>query len=240
MERPIEELQHRLGYQFSNIAYLRQALTHSSYSNELGVSKHHLLCNERLEFLGDSVLSIITSDYLYRTFPEYPEGILTRIRSELVCEKALAGYSETIGLGDFLLLGKGESQTGGARKPAVIADAFEAVLAAIYLDAGGLDALRTVEKVLLPFLTEAIQNQVAPRGYRADSKSRLQEFIQQDKEQKGQLEYRHVGESGPDHDKTFVVELYLDSNRIGKGVGHSKKDAEQAAATEALELFGIE
>ena len=238
MERRIEELQVRLGYRFSGLDYLKQAMTHSSYSNELGVPRHHLLCNERLEFLGDAVLSVITSDYLYRNFPDCPEGVLTRIRAELVCERALAGYAEQVGLGGCLLLGKGENQTGGAKKPAILADAFEALLAAIYLDADG--DVEAVRRVLLPFLTEGIKEQDTSHGYRIDSKSLLQEFIQRDKEQKGLLVYRHVSESGPDHNKTFLVELYLDSNRIGRGEGHSKKDAEQNAAAEALALFGIE
>ncbi len=238
--RSIDELQKRLGYRFSNVSYLRQALTHSSYSNETGARNHHLLCNERLEFLGDSVLSLITSEYLYARFSEYPEGVLTRVRAALVCEDALATYAEQIGLGEFLLLGKGESNSGGSKKPAVIADAFEAVLAAIYLDAGAEKPLETVRTVLLPFIEEAVKTRGDLGGYHADSKSRLQEFIQQDKEQKGQIEYRLVDESGPDHNKTFVVELYLDSNRIGQGSGHSKKLAEQRAASAALSLFGID
>lgn len=239
MALPLEELEKRIGYRFSDVKYLRRALTHSSYSNETGARNHHLLCNERLEFLGDSVLSLITSEYLYRQFPELPEGDLTRIRAAVVCEEALASYSERIGLGDFLLLGKGETNSGGAKKPAVIADAFEAVLAAIYLDAGA-NGLCAVSAFLLPLIKEAVGRIPTSGGYHADSKSGLQEFIQRDREQKGTLEYRLIGESGPDHNKTFVVEVYLDSNRIGRGEGHSKKQAEQAAARDALELFGIE
>lgn len=235
---PTEQLQERIGYRFHNIHYLKQALTHSSYANETGAHNHHLLCNERLEFLGDSVLSLVTSDYLYRTFPNLPEGDLTRMRAATVCEEALASYSRKLGLGDFLLLGKGERNTGGADKPAVIADAFEAILAAIYLDAtGGNEGMRAVSAFLLPFIEEAVKNLPDAGGYHADSKSRLQEFVQKDK---GQPEYRLVDESGPDHNKTFVVEVYLDSNCIGRGTGHSKKTAEQAAARDALSLFGIE
>ncbi|MBQ9131968.1 MAG: ribonuclease III [Clostridia bacterium] len=240
MALSLEELQKRIGYRFRDLQYLRRAVTHSSYSNETGARNHHLLCNERLEFLGDSVLSLITSEYLYGRFPELPEGDLTRMRAATVCEEALASYAEQIGLGDFLLLGKGESNSGGSRKPAVIADAFEAILAAIYLDAGAPDGLGAVSAFLLPFIKDAVDRLPDAGGYHTDSKSRLQEFVQKDKEQKGQLKYLSAGESGPDHNKTFVVEVYLDSNRIGRGSGHSKKSAEQAAARDALQLFGIE
>ena len=233
----LEELQKRIGYTFCDQELLKRALTHSSYSNETGARNHHLLCNERLEFLGDSVLSLITSEYLYRSFPELPEGDLTRIRAATVCEGALASYAERIGLGEFLLLGKGERQSGGSKKPAVIADAFEAILAAIYLDVGNADALQTVSDFLLPFIKEAVSSLPDVGGYHTDSKSRLQEFVQKDK---GTPEYRLVSESGPDHNKTFVVEVYLDSNCIGRGQGHSKKYAEQAAAKAALVLFGID
>ncbi len=236
MSLPLEELQRRIGYRFQNPQYLRQAVTHSSYANETGAHNHHLLCNERLEFLGDSVLALITGNYLYGRFPSLPEGDLTRMRAATVCEDALASYSRKLGLGEFLLLGKGERNSGGADKPAVIADAFEATLAAIYLDAGA-DGLATVSKFLLPFIEEAVNHLPDAGGYHSDSKSRLQEFVQKDK---GQLEYRLTGEHGPDHNKTFSVEVYLDSNRIGCGQGHSKKIAEQAAAKDALHLFGIE
>ena len=235
---PLEELQKRIGYTFRDQELLKRALTHSSYSNETGARNHHLLCNERLEFLGDSVLSLITSEYLYSNFPELPEGDLTRIRAATVCEGALASYSEQIGLGEFLLLGKGERQSGGAKKPAVIADAFEAILAAIYLDAGAMQGMAAVSAFLLPYIKEAVAALPDVSSSHIDSKSRLQEFVQQDKEQKAALEYRLISESGPDHNKTFTVELYLGANCIGHGQGHSKKQAEQIAARAALELFG--
>lgn len=237
MALSLEELQSRIGYTFHDVELLRRAVTHSSFSNETGARNHHLLCNERLEFLGDTVLSLITSEYLYQSFPELPEGDLTRMRAAIVCESALADFAGKIGLGDFLLLGKGERQSGGARKPAVIADAFEAILAAIYLDAGGMQALQIVSDFLLPFIRQAVATLPDLGGYHADSKSRLQEFVQKDK---GTPEYRLVSEHGPDHNKTFVVEVYLDSNCIGRGQGHSKKSAEQAAAKAALVLFGID
>ena len=238
MARPLEELQERIGYHFRDIRYLERAVTHSSFSNETGARNHHLLCNERLEFLGDSVLSLITSDYLYKHFSDLPEGDLTRIRAATVCEEALAAYSEKICLGDYLLLGKGEGQSGGAKKPAILADAFEAVLAAIYTDAGGMNGIGAVSDFLLPFIKDAVTRLPETGGTHIDSKSRLQEFVQQDKEIRDVLEYRLVKESGPDHNKTFEVALYLGANRIGYGRGHSKKAAEQAAARVALELFG--
>ena len=235
----LDVLQERVGYRFGDIKYLDRAITHSSYSNETGARNHHLLCNERLEFLGDSVLSLVVSNYLYTHFSEYPEGTLTRIRSAVVCEAALASFAEKIGLGEFLLLGRGEAQNGGAGKPAILADAFEALLAAIYLDAGSEDGMRAVAGFLLPYVKSAIDALPEMGDVRIDSKSRLQEFIQQDREQKDVLEYRLVGESGPDHNKTFTVELYLGANCIGSGKGHSKKVAEQAAAKAALSLFGL-
>lgn len=235
----LDVLQERIGYHFGDVGYLERALTHSSYSNETGARNHHLLCNERLEFLGDSVLSLVVSNYLYTHFSEYPEGTLTRIRSAVVCEAALASFAEKIGLGEFLLLGRGEAQNGGAEKPAILADAFEALLAAIYLDAGTKDGMKSVASFLLPLVKTAINALPEMGDVRIDSKSRLQEFIQQDREQKEVLEYRLVGESGPDHNKTFTVALYLGANCIGNGKGHSKKAAEQAAAKAALSLFGL-
>ena len=232
-------LQERIGYRFGDVRYLERAITHSSYSNETGARNHHLLCNERLEFLGDSVLSLVVSNYLYTHFSEYPEGTLTRIRSAVVCEAALASFAEKIGLGEFLMLGRGEAQNGGAEKPAILADAFEALLAAIYLDAGAEDGMKSVASFLLPLVKSAMDVLPEMGDVRIDSKSRLQEFIQQDREQKDVLEYRLVGESGPDHNKTFTVDLYLGANCIGSGKGHSKKAAEQAAAKAALSLFGL-
>lgn len=237
MPLPLEELQARIGYFFRDVRILQRAVTHSSYSNETGARNHHLLCNERLEFFGDAVLSVITSDYLYRTFPELPEGDLTRVRAAAVCEEALASFATELGLGDFLLLGKGESQSGGAKKPAVIADAFEAMLAAICLDAGGIEGIPTVAKILLPFIERKVASLPTTAASRSDSKSLLQEIIQRDGLH--QMEYRVVAESGPDHDKTFSVEVYMDSNCIGRGSGHSKRQAEQAAANDALGLFGV-
>lgn len=238
MPMPTEELQKRIGYTFRNQAYLERALTHSSFANETGAHNHHLRCNERLEFLGDSVLSLIASRYLFARFPDYKEGELSQMRSRIVCEEALCGYAKQFGLGDFLLLGKGETKSGGAQKPAILADAFEAILAAMYLDAGD-NALQRVSDFLLPFLIHAVDEQDGKALL--DHKSMLYKFIQQDthEESISDLEYRLVSANGPDHAKTFEVELYLASNRIGRGKGTTIQQAEQEAAADALDLFGI-
>ena len=238
MARHLDELQKKIGYTFRDVRYLERAVTHSSYANETGARNHHLFCNERLEFLGDSVLSVLASRYLFRRFPEYPEGKLSQLRSKIVCEKALYGFSEQLELGDFLLLGKGEANNGGAQKPAILADAFEAILAAIYLDAGD-DGLNCVSAFLMPFLIHAVDETEGKELL--DNKSLLYKFIQQDahEETLDELEYRLVSTTGPDHAKTFSVELYLASNRIGRGVGSTIQQAEQMAASEALDLFGV-
>lgn len=223
----MDELQQILGYTFEDPSLLHTALTHSSFANE----KHnHTLCNERLEFLGDSVLSIVVSDYLYRHNPDVPEGELTKLRASLVCEKSLCEYARGMGFNRFLLLGKGEAMTGGANRPSILADAFEAVLAAIYLD-GGMEAAR---EYLMRVMKKDL-NLRKPKVFK-DYKTILQEIVQQNPEEK--VEYQVVGESGPDHHKHFVVEVHLNSNCIGKGGGPSKKAAEQEAARQALALMG--
>ena len=230
----LEELQSRIGYTFRQPQLLERAMTHSSYAFETGDKNHHLCSNERLEFLGDAVLSLVSGEYLYERYPSLSEGELSRMRSAIVCEGALASYAVQIGLGEFLLLGKGEAAGGGAKKPAILADAFEALLAAIYLDSmpnGRTTASAFMEK----FFSKTAD--LLSTG-RIDSKSLLQVFLQKD----GDLppEYRVVEETGPDHAKVFTVEVYLDSNRIGRGTGTSKRAAEQAAAADALRLFGME
>lgn len=229
-------LEGRLGYYFEDRMLLQRALTHSSYSNESGAKNHHLLCNERLEFLGDSVLSLITSKYIYAKYPDCPEGELTRMRAEVVCERALSGYAEKIQLGKYLLLGVGEEKNGGRQRKSILADAFEALLAAIYIDAKE-KGYETVEKFLLPFITNEISN-LKGGGVGADAKTLLQQFVQQ--AEGDFLEYEVVKESGPDHMKTFEVEARLNSNVIGRGCGRSKREAEQNAAKEALALFNFE
>jgi len=230
-------LENRIGYRFKESELLTRALTHSSYSNESGLKNHHMLCNERLEFLGDSVLSIITSNYLYRTFSDCPEGELTRMRAEVVCERALSGYSETIGLGEYLLLGIGEEKNNGRHRKSILADAFEALLAAIYLDAGER-GLEVVECFLLPFIKAEIEKVRQKGSFNGDPKTLLQQFVQQ--AEGDFLEYAVVGESGPDHMKSFSVEARLNSNVIGRGEGRSKREAEQNAAREALKLFSVD
>ncbi len=229
MEANLTELEELLQYRFKNPDYLHEALSHSSYANEKKKIRHS---NERLEFLGDSVLSVVVSQYLFLHYPELPEGELTKIRAALVCEKSLHKFALRIRLGDFLLLGKGEEHTGGRERPSILADAFEAVIAAIFLD-GGLEAARTH---IMHFIPEKLpENRAVLFG---DYKTALQEVIQKNPEE--MVEYVLVSDSGPDHNKTFVVEVQLNTNVIGKGVGKSKKEAEQMAAREALELMGIE
>ena len=220
--RKPEELQQVLHYQFKNPALLRIALTHTSYANESKVPATH---NERLEFLGDSVLSVVAADYLFHQ-SDRPEGELTRMRASLVSEDALFQFAQEIELGSFLRLGRGEELGGGRTRPSVVSDAFEALIAALYLD-GGLENAR---RFILPFLTEG-------KTAEEDYKTRLQEVIQQNPEEK--LHYEVESESGPDHDKRFGVAVYLNSNCIARGEGRSKKSAEQHAAREALKLLGV-
>lgn len=222
------DLQNKIGYQFKNPALLNEALTHSSYANEH--KSQHIKYNERLEFLGDSVLSIVVSDYIYKNCPELPEGELTKLRASLVCEKSLYEFAKKIDLGKYLVLSKGERNNGGADRPSILSDAFEALIAAIYIDGG----LAPASKHILNFVIPAIKN--SKKKKINDYKTTLQEIIQKNPGEK--LEYVLVKESGPDHNKHFIVEVHLNSNVIGKGGGRSKKEAEQQAAREALELMG--
>lgn len=232
---PMERLETAIGYRFTDKALLRRAMTHSSHSNETGEKNHHLLCNERLEFLGDSVLSIAVSRYLYATYPQEGEGVLTNMRKDVVCAEALARYARSIGIGDCLLLGKGEAQTGGYDKENILADAFEALLAAIYLDAGDR-AMAIIDALLLP-LVEKDLSELISKGIDGDYKTPLQQLVQQT--EGDVLEYVLISSNGPDHQKTFEVEVRVNSNPCGRGVGTSKRKAEQAAAKAALKVFGI-
>ncbi len=225
---PQSELEARIGYRFQNEELLTEALCHSSYANE---KRGTLRCNERLEFLGDSVLSIVVSSYLFTNCTHLPEGELTKIRAALVCEDSLHVWARQIGLGDYLLLGHGEEQSGGRERNSILADAFEAVIAAIYLD-GGMEAARPY---VLGFLPDHFDQQTAAFH---DYKTALQEVIQQNPEER--VEYVLVGAEGPDHAKVFHMEVRLNSNVIGRGSGKSKKIAEQMAAREALSLMGRE
>ena len=220
-----DQLQQAIGYTFKDAGLLKRALTHSSYANE---HRPPGGSNERLEFLGDSVLGFVAADYFYAKFPSKGEGELTRMRAAAVCEAALSAYAQQIGLGDALLLGRGEAATGGAQRPSIMADAFEALLAAIYLDGGIAPCHDFVRK----FLRED-----AARPAMNDSKTELQQIVQQNPEEA--VEYVLVDEHGPDHEKVFVVEVRLHSNVLGLGRGRSKKLAEQAAAAEALKLMGV-
>ncbi len=224
----MEDLQKKIGYRFKNKNLLTEALTHSSYANEHKAK--HIKYNERLEFLGDAVLSIVVSDYIFKNCPELPEGELTKLRASLVCEKSLFEFAKKINLGQYLILSKGEKNNGGANRPSIVSDAFEALIAAIYIDGG----IEPASKHILNFVIPAIKN--ATNKKIRDYKTTLQEIIQKNPGE--QLEYVLVKESGPDHNKHFVVEVHLNSNVIGKGGGKSKKEAEQQAAREALELMG--
>lgn len=226
MTEDLQELQGKIQYTFRDPELLHRALSHSSYVNE---RQNERQSNERLEFLGDSVLGFITAEYYYSQFKAYPEGDLTKLRAAMVCEKSLCVFARELGLGAYLLLGKGELCTGGRERPSILADAFEALIAAIYLD-GGIDVAR---RFVLRFVRKAAGTPAAFHDY----KTKLQEIIQKNPEES--VEYVHVGESGPDHDKRFTVEVHLNSNVIGRGIGKSKKIAEQEAAREALLLLGV-
>lgn len=222
----IKELENAIGYRFHNISLLQNALAHSSYANERW--HNSLMSNERLEFLGDSILGMVVADHLYRNFPNRPEGELTRMRADMVCEKALAQVANQIGLGEHLLLGKGEEQGGGRGRDSILADAVESVIAACYLDGGMESAKAFISRFVLV-------NVPVSRLSNADYKTALQELVQQKRNQV--LIYTMTGESGPDHDKRFEVELTLNGQVVGKGIGSSKKRAEQAAAHAALEAL---
>lgn len=221
----IEELENRLGYIFNDKNLLEKALTHSSYANERNVNKTE--CNERLEFLGDAVLEIISSDFLFKNNPDIPEGVLSKMRAFLVCEPSLYKCSKAFELGKYIMLGKGEDACGGRDKPSVVSDAFEAVLGAVYLD-GGLDE---ASKIIYKFILT--DNQLL-EAKMEDSKSMLQQMVQAEKYKKN-INYNVVSEEGPEHDKMFSVEVTLDGVRYGLGFGHNKKAAEKDAAKKAIE-----
>ena len=223
----IKDLEAVIGYRFRNISLLQNALTHSSYANERW--HNSLLSNERLEFLGDSVLGMLVAEYLYRNFPNRPEGELTRMRADMVCETTLANAANRIGLGNHLLLGHGEEQGGGRSRDSILADAMESVIAACFLD-GGLDAALQVVRTFI--LVEVPVTKL----HNADYKTELQEIVQKNKEE--HLSYQLVASHGPDHNKVFEVEVYLNSNPVARGQGRSKKEAEQQAARAALRLMG--
>ena len=222
----IKDLEAALGYRFHNITLLQNALTHSSYANEHWHDS--LRSNERLEFLGDSILGMVVAEYLYRNFPDRPEGELTRMRADMVCENSLARIAEQVDLGKHLLLGNGEEQGGGRNRPSILADAVESVIAASFLDGG----MAAAEGIIRRFV---LSNVPVSKLKNLDYKTSLQELVQQKKNQ--QLSYQMVGEKGPDHDKEFFVEVSLNGTVVGKGSGSSKKRAEQDAARAAMEAL---
>ena len=226
--KSIQQLQETIHYQFRNPAFLEVALTHSSYANEV---KHQIKYNERQEFLGDAVLSIIVSDYLFNNYT-VPEGELTKLRAAIVCEKSLDVMANKIGLGQYLRLGHGEELTGGRTRPSIIADAFEALIAAIYLDSD----IQSISAIIHRILLDKADAHVVEE--RKDYKTTLQELVQ--REEGRTLTYQLAGESGPDHNKTFRFEVLINGDCAGEGVGHSKKEAEQAAARDALKRLSPE
>ena len=217
-----EEFQEKIGYRFRNQGLLKQALTHSSFSNEQRMSR--LANNERLEFLGDAVLEVTTSEFLYEKYPQYPEGELTRLRASLVCEQTLAFCTRELELGKYLFLGKGEDMTGGRERNSILSDAMEAVIGAIYLDGGFANAKEFIYRFVL--------NDMEHKQLFFDSKTILQEVVQGHYED--ELSYRLIEESGPDHDKKYVVQALIGERSIGRGEGRTKKSAEQEAAYRAL------
>jgi ribonuclease-3 len=222
MTKKTEELEKQIGYTFRDKTLLTRALTHSSYANEKKLGK--LGCNERLEFLGDAVLELVSSDYLFAMFPDIPEGELTKKRASLVCEPTLAFCAREFHLPDYLLLGRGEDMTGGRLRDSIVSDATEALLGAIYLDGGFANAKEFVLKFIL--------NDMEHKQLFYDSKTILQELVQESG--RAPVEYRLVKEEGPDHRKTFSVDVVVDGKVYGKGTGHTKKAAEQAAAYQAI------
>ena len=226
----LESVQNNLNYYFKDLELLETALTHSSFANE---NKMHVsMCNERLEFLGDTVINLVVSQYLYNKYPFYPEGELTKIRAKVVCEPSLAYAAKQIDIGKYLLLGKGEDATGGRERESILADATEALTGAIFLDSD----FDTVIKFLLTNFEADIVHAVAKGDLFIDYKTELQERLQ--KVSKAKIEYIVVKEDGPDHNKLFYMDVMINKDTIGSGVGRNKKEAEQMAAKEALILMG--
>ncbi len=227
--KQLNEFERIIGYSFKNIKILNNALTHSSYVASKADFLEH---NERLEFIGDAVLDMVISLHLYRACKNSPEGSLTRYRAGIVCEQSLYNASNRLKLGDFLLLSKGEENTGGRNRVSILADAFEALIAAIYLDGGIKKAKAFILENLQDIINDAVENRIF-----SDYKSFLQEHIQ--KNNSGKLSYKLLKEEGPDHNKTFEIALLLNNSVIGLGSGRSKKDAQQAAAKDAIKRLGV-
>lgn len=225
------ELEHKIGYKFKDIKYLENALTHSSYSNENRMYRR--INNERLEFLGDSILGIVVSKYIYKKYPNYPEGDLSKLRAQVVCEDMLNEIAINLDIGKHLILGKGEESMGGRERKSILADAVEAIIAAIYLDGSMEDADVFILKNLEASINELVKGKIF-----SDYKSYLQEHIQEH-ETNPKLKYLIVNEEGPDHNKLFFIDVYINKERLGGGFGKSKKSAEQSAARDALIKLGV-
>ncbi|EYE89310.1 ribonuclease III [Fervidicella metallireducens AeB] len=230
-KKMLKDFQEKLGVHFNKLELLDVALTHSSYANQFNLTYNDH--NERLEFLGDSVLSMIVSEYLYKKYKNKPEGKLTRIRAGVVCESSLAEISRRLGVNRYLRIGKGEELSGGREKDSLLADACEAIIAAVYLDRG----FEKARDFVLKNLEQKIELFSESKNYN-DFKSKLQEYVQ--KNLAAAIKYNISGEFGPDHDKTFEIEVYLDNKCYGRGTGKSKKEAEQLAAKQALKVLGVE
>ena len=222
MDKKMKELEEKIGYTFRDPAHLQTAMMHSSYTNENHIPKHR--CNERLEFLGDAVLELVSSEFLFRKSPKMPEGRLTRLRASMVCESSLAMCAADIGLGEYLYLGKGEEATGGRQRDSVTSDAMEALIGAVYLDGGFTNAKEFIHRFVLTDLED--------KQLFYDSKTILQEIVQAGGN--GRVSYRLTGEEGPDHDKSFCVEVKIGDAVFGSGKGRTKKAAEQQAAYQAI------
>lgn len=222
MNTELKDLEKKINYTFKDFSLLKQAMMHSSYTNEMHLPKYR--CNERLEFLGDAVLELVSSEYLFRESPHIPEGELTKTRASMVCEPSLALCARDIGLGNYLLLGKGEEATGGRHRDSVTSDAMEALIGAVYLDGGFTSA----KEFILRFVLTDLEN----KKLFYDSKTILQEIVQAKKN--GEISYRLIGEEGPDHNKSFHVEVMIGNRVFGEGSGRTKKAAEQQAAYQAI------
>lgn len=218
----LRELEEKMGYTFRNFDWLRMAMRHSSYVNEHHMNR--LDCNERLEFLGDAVLELVSSEFLYRNYPSLPEGEMTKLRASLVCEPTLAMDARELNLGEYLLLGKGEEATGGRKRDSIVSDAMEAAIGAIFMDGGFQEAKKFVLRFVL--------NDVERKQLFQDSKTILQEMVQKSFE--GEVLYQILEESGPDHDKSFRAQVAVGERPLGEGVGRTKKSAEQQAAFNAI------
>lgn len=228
-QESVIKIKSQLSIIWNNEDHLLQALTHSSFAHENRNHQLSLEHNQRLEFLGDAVLELVVSDYLYNKYPEYPEGALTKIRAGIVCEPSLAGIANSMNLGDFLLMGKGEERSGGRKRPSILADAMEALIGAVYIDQG----MENVYSFVIEKLDPVIERVVQSGGLKTDYKTQLQELVQ--KKSENTLGYRILQESGPDHSKTFVAGVSFQGIQWGQGSGRTKKEAEQDAARHAME-----